>query len=41
MMSSRNNLKVEHGLLKPNRATRHLLFSITELDRFLNEGGVS
>lgn len=29
---------VERGLLKPNRATRHLLFSVAELDRFLREG---
>ncbi len=29
---------VERGLLKPNRATRHLLFSYAELDRFLREG---
>jgi excisionase family DNA binding protein len=27
---------VARGLLKPNRATRHLLFPITELERFLN-----
>jgi excisionase family DNA binding protein len=26
---------VERGLLKPNRATRHLLFPIEELERFL------
>jgi hypothetical protein len=26
---------VERGLLRPNRATRHLLFSKVELDRFL------
>ena len=26
---------VERGLLKPNRALRHLLFPISELDRFL------
>ena len=26
---------VERGLLKANRATRHLLFSLEELDRFL------
>ncbi len=26
---------VERGLLRPNRATRHLIFSISELDRFL------
>jgi len=29
---------IERGLLKPNRATRHLLFPISELDRFLREG---
>jgi excisionase family DNA binding protein len=28
---------VERGLLKPNRATRHLLFPLTELDRFLSQ----
>jgi hypothetical protein len=28
---------VERGLLKPNRATRHLLFSLAELNRFLGE----
>jgi hypothetical protein len=27
---------IKRGLVKPNRATRHLLFSIKELDRFLN-----
>jgi excisionase family DNA binding protein len=26
---------VQRGLLKPNRSTRHLLFPIEELDRFL------
>ena len=26
---------VKRGLIKPNRATRHLLFPISELDRFL------
>lgn len=31
---------VEAGLLRPNRITRHLLFPIKELDRFLNEGMV-
>lgn len=30
---------VERGLLRPNRAVRHLLFSRAELDRFLLEGG--
>jgi excisionase family DNA binding protein len=29
---------VERGFLHPNRATRHLLFSIRDLDRFLAEG---
>jgi hypothetical protein len=29
---------VARGLLKPNRALRHLLFSREELDRFLREG---
>jgi helix-turn-helix protein len=29
---------VDRGLLKPNRATRHLIFPVSELDRFL-EGG--
>jgi excisionase family DNA binding protein len=28
---------VKRGLLKPNRATRHLIFPVSELDRFLNE----
>jgi excisionase family DNA binding protein len=31
---------VERGLLIPNRVSRHLLFSIKELDRFLKEGMV-
>ena len=26
---------IQRGLLKPNRATRHILFSRAELDRFL------
>lgn len=29
---------IRRGLLRPNRATRHLLFPISELDRFLREG---
>jgi hypothetical protein len=29
---------IKRGLLTPNRATRHLLFSVTELDRFLRDG---
>ena len=29
---------VKRGLLKPNRSTRHLLFPISELDRFLRDG---
>jgi len=27
---------VDKGLIHPNRATRHLLFPVAELDRFLN-----
>jgi excisionase family DNA binding protein len=29
---------IRRGLLRPNRAVRHLLFSREELDRFLREG---
>ena len=29
---------ITRGLLKPNRCLRHLLFPISELDRFLREG---
>ena len=29
---------MKRGLLRPNRALRHLLFSREELDRFLREG---
>src|SRR5262245_59651971 len=29
---------VERGLLMPNRSTRHLLFSVEQLDNFLNNG---
>ena len=29
---------IERGLIKPNRALRHLLIPISELDRFLTEG---
>jgi hypothetical protein len=29
---------IGRGLLRPNRALRHLLFSREELDRFLREG---
>jgi len=28
---------IERGLLKPNRALRHLVFPIAELDRFLRD----
>jgi hypothetical protein len=28
---------VDRGLLKPNRATRHLIFSLSELNRFLSQ----
>ena len=29
---------VRRGLIKPNRATRHLLYDLRELDRFLLAG---
>jgi excisionase family DNA binding protein len=29
---------IKRGLIKPNRALRHLLIPIAELDRFLAEG---
>jgi hypothetical protein len=29
---------IKRGLLKPNRALRHLIFSKAELDRFLHNG---
>ena len=29
---------IQRGLLRPNRSTRHLLFTKIELDRFLNDG---
>jgi Helix-turn-helix domain len=29
---------IDRGLLKPNRALRHILISVAELDRFLEEG---
>ena len=29
---------IQRGLIKPNRALRHILISIGELDRFLEEG---
>jgi len=28
---------IKRGLLRPNRALRHLVFPIQELDRFLNQ----
>jgi excisionase family DNA binding protein len=28
---------IRRGLLRPNKSTRHLLFPISELDRFLHE----
>jgi len=30
---------IKRGLIKPNRALRHVLIPICELDRFLSEGG--
>ncbi len=29
---------IQRGLIEPNRALRHILISIGELDRFLEEG---
>ena len=29
---------IQRGLLRPNRALRHLIFPLAELDRFLREG---
>jgi excisionase family DNA binding protein len=29
---------IKRGLLRPNRATRHLTFARTELDRFIHDG---
>jgi hypothetical protein len=29
---------IRRGLLRPNRSTRHLLFPVSELDRFLRDG---
>jgi hypothetical protein len=29
---------IGRGLIRPNRSLRHLLFPISELDRFLREG---
>ena len=29
---------IKRGLLKPNRSTRHLIFPIAELERFLRDG---
>jgi len=29
---------MKRGLLRPNRALRHLIFPVAELDRFLREG---
>ena len=30
---------IKRGLIKPNRALRHILIPISELHRFLQEGG--
>jgi hypothetical protein len=29
---------IKRGLIRPNRYTRHLLFPVAELDRFLRDG---
>jgi excisionase family DNA binding protein len=31
---------IKRGLIKPNRALRHVLISVAELDRFINSGGL-
>jgi excisionase family DNA binding protein len=31
---------ITRGLIKPNRALRHVLISVAELDRFINSGGL-
>ena len=32
---------IERGLLKPNRALRHILIPIAELNHFINSGGLT
>jgi excisionase family DNA binding protein len=32
---------IKRGLIKPNRALRHILIPISELDRFVNTGGAA
>jgi hypothetical protein len=29
---------IKRGLLRPNKSTRHLLFTVAELERFLQDG---
>jgi hypothetical protein len=29
---------IKRGLLRPNRSTRHLIFPVAELERFLRDG---
>jgi excisionase family DNA binding protein len=31
---------ITRGLIKPNRALRHVLIPVAELDRFINSGGI-
>jgi excisionase family DNA binding protein len=31
---------IKRGLIKPNRALRHILIPVAELDRFINSGGI-
>jgi hypothetical protein len=38
LSESTMHLLIKRGLLRPNRSTRHLLFPIPELDRFLRDG---
>jgi excisionase family DNA binding protein len=32
---------IKRGLIRPNRALRHILIPISELDRFINTGGAA
>jgi excisionase family DNA binding protein len=32
---------IKRGLIKPNRALRHILIPVSELDRFLKTGGAA
>ena len=32
---------ITRGLIKPNRALRHILIPVAELERFINSGGTT